>query len=109
MSILVWVVLVLDSMSLGEPWAEGGSLWPWAFKSVGQSFKPRILRTHLPSRCVKLQIQFACNLTSKEHDDYPFLLKELEDHLLEVEENFIFGGYHKNYVDLKLEHAKIKR
>ncbi|XP_031244561.1 cilia- and flagella-associated protein 46 isoform X3 [Mastomys coucha] len=68
-----------------------------------------VLIMELEARCVKLQIQFACNLTSKEHDDYPFLLKELEDHLLEVEENFIFGGYHKNYVDLKLEHAKIKR
>lgn len=101
--------LVLDSVSQGGPWAEGGSLCSWAFKSGGQSFKPTILRTHLSIRCMKLQIQFAFDLIGKELNDYSFLLRELEDHLLEVEENFIFGGYHKNYVDLKIEHAKIKR
>lgn len=76
---------------------------------VGKASSPSILRTHLSSRCVKLQIQFACDLIGKELKSYPILLRELEDHLLEVEENFIFGGYHKNYVDLKLEHARIKR
>ncbi|XP_052029594.1 cilia- and flagella-associated protein 46 [Apodemus sylvaticus] len=63
----------------------------------------------LEARCMKLQIQFTFDLIGKELNDYSFLLRELEDHLLEVEENFIFGGYHKNYVDLKIEHAKIKR
>jgi hypothetical protein len=58
---------------------------------------------------VKLRIQFACNLTDEEFNEHPFLLRELEDHLLEVEQNLIFGGYYKNYVDLKLDHAKIKR
>lgn len=86
-----------------------GSLWSWAFESGGKSFKPTILRTHLSSRCVKLQSRFACNMIGKELKKYPLLLKELEDHLLEVEENFVSGGYHKNYVDLKLEHARIKR
>ncbi|EDM11853.1 rCG48598 [Rattus norvegicus] len=63
----------------------------------------------LEARCVKLQSRFACNMIGKELKKYPLLLKELEDHLLEVEENFVSGGYHKNYVDLKLEHARIKR
>lgn len=63
----------------------------------------------LEARCVKLRIQFACNLTDEEFNEHPFLLRELEDHLLEVEQNLIFGGYYKNYVDLKLDHAKIKR
>lgn len=63
----------------------------------------------MSSRCVTLQIRFACDLIGKELKAYPILLRDLEDHLLEVEENFIFGGYHKNYVDLKLEHARIKR
>lgn len=63
----------------------------------------------LEARCVKLQSRFACNTIGKELKKYPLLLKELEDHLLEVEQNFVSGGYHKNYVDLKLEHARIKR
>lgn len=100
--------MVLDSVSLGGPWAEGGSQCSWAFKSGGQNLKPTILRTHLSIRSMKLQVQFALNLIGKELSEYQFLLKELEDQLLEVEEN-MFGGYHKNYVDLKLEHARIKR
>lgn len=109
MSILVGAVLVFDSVSLGGPWAEGRSLWSWVFESGGQSFKPTILRTHLSGRCVKLHIGYACDLIGKELKSYPILLRELEDHLLEVEENFIYGGHHKNSVDLKLEHARIKR
>uniref|UniRef100_A0A8C6QI67 Cilia and flagella associated protein 46 n=1 Tax=Nannospalax galili TaxID=1026970 RepID=A0A8C6QI67_NANGA len=66
------------------------------------------LTMELEARCVRLQIQVACSLIDKELES-PFLLTELEERLLEIEDNFILGGYKKKCVDLKLEHARIKR
>ncbi|CAO2583736.1 Cilia- and flagella-associated protein 46 [Lemmus lemmus] len=63
----------------------------------------------LEARCVELQTQLACNLVNKELLEYPFLLLDLEKQLLEVQESLIRIGYKKKCVDLKLEHARIKK
>ncbi|XP_052617131.1 cilia- and flagella-associated protein 46 isoform X5 [Peromyscus californicus insignis] len=69
----------------------------------------KYLIMELEARCVTLQIQLACNSVDGELLEYPLLLMDLEKHLLKVEENFIRSGYKKNCVDLKLEHARIKK
>ncbi|XP_038168284.1 cilia- and flagella-associated protein 46 [Arvicola amphibius] len=63
----------------------------------------------LEARCVELQTQLACYLVNKELLEYPFLLLDLEKQLLEVQENLILSGNRKKCVDLKLEHARIKK
>lgn len=68
-----------------------------------------ILRSCLSNRCVELQTQLACNLVNKELLEYPFLLLDLEKQLLEVQESLTLSGCRKKCVDLKLEHARIKK
>ncbi|XP_021083734.1 cilia- and flagella-associated protein 46 isoform X2 [Mesocricetus auratus] len=63
----------------------------------------------LEVRCVTLQVQLSFNLVDRELLECPFLLEDLEQHLLEVEKNLILNGYKKKCVDLKLEHAQIKK
>lgn len=63
----------------------------------------------MSSRCVTLQVQLSFNLVDRELLECPFLLEDLEQHLLEVEKNLILNGYKKKCVDLKLEHAQIKK
>lgn len=46
---------------------------------------------------------------NKELLEYPFSLLDLEKQLLEVQESLILSGYRKKCVDLKLEHARIKK
>lgn len=101
--------LVFDSVSLGRHWTERGLLWSWAFEYGGETSVPTILRRFLTSRCVTLQIQLTCNSVDGELLEHPLLLMDLEKHLLKVEENFIRSGYKKKCVDLKLEHARIKK
>lgn len=46
---------------------------------------------------------------NKELLEYPFLLLDLEKQLLEVQESLTLSGCRKKCVDLKLEHARIKK
>lgn len=46
---------------------------------------------------------------NKERLEYPFLLLDLEKQLLEVQKSLVLSGYKKKCVDLKLEHARIKK
>ena len=103
------VSLVFDSVSLSGPWAEEGLLWSWAFESGVENFSLHHPEKLLSNRCVELQTQLACNLVNKELLEYPFLLLDLEKQLLEVQENLIISGCKKKSVDLKLEHARIKK
>ncbi|XP_035317165.1 cilia- and flagella-associated protein 46 isoform X1 [Cricetulus griseus] len=63
----------------------------------------------LEARCVTLQVQLSFSLVDKALLECPFVLADLENHLVEVEEKFIQSGYKRKFVDLKLEHAQIKK
>ncbi|XP_019062592.1 cilia- and flagella-associated protein 46 isoform X2 [Fukomys damarensis] len=67
------------------------------------------ITTDLEARCVSLQIQIVQDSADSEFPECLVLLKELDSSLLEIEEKFINCGYKENCVDIKLEHAKIKR
>lgn len=76
---------------------------------VGETSVSTILRRYLSSRCVTLQVQLSFSLVDKALLECPFVLADLENHLVEVEEKFIQSGYKRKFVDLKLEHAQIKK
>nr|XP_021493514.1 cilia- and flagella-associated protein 46 [Meriones unguiculatus] len=63
----------------------------------------------LEARCLKLQILVATELIIEEDVKCPFVLSDIEQRLIEIQEKCEISGYQKNCVDLKLEHAKIKR
>ncbi|KAM6182244.1 cilia- and flagella-associated protein 46 [Erethizon dorsatum] len=69
----------------------------------------KFITTDLEARCVSLQIQVIQDSADGEFPGCSVLLKKLDNCLLEIEEKFINCGYKENCVDMKLEHAKIKR
>lgn len=60
-------------------------------------------------RCASLRIRVAQEPVDGEPSECLFLLKEMDDYLLEIEKKFTDCGYKENCVDIKLERAKIKR
>lgn len=62
-----------------------------------------------PHRSLNLRIQVIQESVSNESSEFPFLLSELYNHLLETEEKFINCGYKQKCVDIKLKRAKIKK
>lgn len=62
-----------------------------------------------PRRCVSLQIRAIQEPARCETPECLFLLTEMHDHLMEIEEKLAAWGYKENCVDVKLERAKIKR
>ncbi|XP_045665368.1 cilia- and flagella-associated protein 46 isoform X2 [Ursus americanus] len=65
--------------------------------------------TDLEARCVSLQIRAIQEPAGCEPPECLFLLTEMHDHLMEIEEKLASWGYKENCVDIKLERAKIKR
>ncbi|KAM5271866.1 cilia- and flagella-associated protein 46 [Ctenodactylus gundi] len=65
--------------------------------------------TDLEARRVSLQIPATQGLATSDLPKCLFLMEELDDHLLEIEEKFINCGYKENYVDTIQERAKLKR
>ncbi|XP_023492381.2 cilia- and flagella-associated protein 46 isoform X4 [Equus caballus] len=63
----------------------------------------------LEARSVSLRIQVAQEPIEGEPSDRAFLLNQMDDYLLEIENRFISCGYQEHCVDIKLERAKIKR
>lgn len=70
---------------------------------------PKVECPSRPHRSLNLQIQVAQESVGSESCESPFLLSELYDQLLEIEEKFVNCGYKENCVDIKLERGKIKR
>ncbi|XP_070288236.1 cilia- and flagella-associated protein 46 isoform X2 [Myotis yumanensis] len=67
------------------------------------------MTTDLEARSLNLRIRVAQESVGSESSEFPFLLSELYDQLLEIEEKFVNCGYKENCVDIKLERGKIKR
>ncbi|XP_073096194.1 cilia- and flagella-associated protein 46 isoform X2 [Manis javanica] len=67
------------------------------------------MTTDLEARCASLRIRVAQEPVDGEPSECLFLLKEMDDYLLEIEKKFTDCGYKENCVDIKLERAKIKR
>ncbi|XP_059517976.1 cilia- and flagella-associated protein 46 [Myotis daubentonii] len=67
------------------------------------------MTTDLEARSLNLRIRVAQESMGSESSEFPFLLSELYDQLLEIEEKFVNCGYKENCVDIKLERGKIKR
>uniref|UniRef100_G1LVL0 Cilia- and flagella-associated protein 46 n=2 Tax=Ailuropoda melanoleuca TaxID=9646 RepID=G1LVL0_AILME len=65
--------------------------------------------TDLEARCVSHQIRAIQEPAGCETPECLFLLTEMHDHLMEIEEKLAAWGYKENCVDVKLERAKIKR
>lgn len=63
----------------------------------------------VPGRCVDLRIQLARESADGDASHCAFLLKEMDEHLLEIEGEFMSCGYRENCVDVRLKRAKIKR
>lgn len=58
---------------------------------------------------MSLQIRAIQEPAGCEPPECLFLLTEMHDHLMEIEEKLASWGYKENCVDIKLERAKIKR
>ncbi|XP_057361386.1 cilia- and flagella-associated protein 46 [Manis pentadactyla] len=67
------------------------------------------MTTDLEARCASLRIRVALEPVDGEPSECSFLLKEMDNYLLEIEKKFTDCGYKENCVDVKLERAKIKR
>lgn len=71
--------------------------------------EPKVECPSRPHRCLNLRIRIAQESVDSEPLEFPFLLSELYERLLETEEKFVSCGYKENCVDIKLERAKLKR
>lgn len=62
-----------------------------------------------PHRSLNLRIHVAKESVDSETSEFVFLLSELYEGLLEIEEKFVRCGYKEKCVDIKLERSKLKR